>query len=98
MIGILSMMGIGLLLWVMGKSYSLPIVTVYCCGAATNAWYSYSQTELDNTCDLGYYIREVDDSPYSSRSMRRKVLTKSGTKKEPITNPVQWAPESASRL
>jgi hypothetical protein len=41
----------------------------------------YSQTELDPTCDLGYYIRFEDDSPYASRQMRRKVLTKSGTKK-----------------
>jgi len=40
----------------------------------------YSQTELDPTCDLGYYIRFEDDSPYASRQMRRKVLTRSGTK------------------
>ena len=40
----------------------------------------YSQTELDPTCDLGYYIKFEDDSPYASRHMRRKVLTRSGTK------------------
>ena len=49
----------------------------------------YSQTELDPTCDLRYYIRFEDDSPYSSRSGRRKVLTRSGTKKtaEPVGTP-----------
>ncbi|KAI9811858.1 MAG: hypothetical protein M1827_005209 [Pycnora praestabilis] len=40
----------------------------------------YSQTELDQTCDLGYYIRDYDDGQYSSTGKRRKVLTKSGTR------------------
>ena len=60
----------------------------------------YSQTELDQTCDLGYYIRDHDDSPYSSRSARRKVLTKSGSKKveEPAPNAVGWAPGNMAKL
>lgn len=40
----------------------------------------YSQTELDDTCDWSYYIREKDDSPYASRRMQRKVLTNSGSR------------------
>ena len=39
----------------------------------------FSQTELDETCDLAYYIRETDDSPYLSKGKQRKILTKSGT-------------------
>ena len=39
----------------------------------------YSQTELDETADLGYYIREYDDDEPLSRGKRRKILTKSGT-------------------
>ena len=42
----------------------------------------YSQTELDETSDWGYYIREVDDSPFLSKSKQRKILTKSGTMKD----------------
>lgn len=38
----------------------------------------YSQTELDLTSDLGYYLRDHDDSPYASRRRRREVATKSG--------------------
>ena len=38
----------------------------------------FSQTELDKTSDLAYYIRETDDGPYLSRGKRRRVLTKSG--------------------
>ena len=38
-----------------------------------------AQTEYDPTCDLGYYIKELDDSPYASRSRRREVLTRSGS-------------------
>ncbi|KAK5312775.1 hypothetical protein LTR93_011196 [Exophiala xenobiotica] len=47
-----------------------------------SAWMGngYSQTELDDTCDWSYYIRTKDDSPYASRRMQRKVLTKSGSK------------------
>ncbi|RDW65995.1 hypothetical protein BP6252_09630 [Coleophoma cylindrospora] len=41
----------------------------------------YSQTELDPTADLGYYIREQDDGQFSSKSKKRQVLTKSGSKK-----------------
>ena len=39
----------------------------------------YSQTELDNTADWGYYIRETDDDPPASRGGKRRLLTKSGT-------------------
>jgi len=39
----------------------------------------FSQTETDATCDWAYYIKDVDDSPYLSKSKQRKVLTKSGT-------------------
>lgn len=54
----------------------------------------YSQTELDQTCDLGYYIRDRDDSPYSSKGKRRKVLTHSGSRDVAgAANPVGWAPE-----
>ncbi|KAI1423213.1 hypothetical protein F5Y12DRAFT_786187 [Xylaria sp. FL1777] len=42
----------------------------------------YSQTELDQTADWSYYIREQDDSPPLSTSAQRKLLTKSGTVKE----------------
>ena len=41
-----------------------------------------SQTELDETSDLAYYIKNLDDSPYLSRGRRREVLTGSG-KHEP---------------
>jgi hypothetical protein len=39
----------------------------------------YSQTELDNTADWAYYIREQDDGEPLSRGKRRQLLTKSGT-------------------
>ncbi|KAF2165627.1 hypothetical protein M409DRAFT_55523 [Zasmidium cellare ATCC 36951] len=39
----------------------------------------YSQTELDETADWAYYIRERDDGEWLSRRKRRQVLTKSGT-------------------
>ena len=39
----------------------------------------YSQTELDQTADWAYYIREHDDGEWLSRGKRRKDLTKSGT-------------------
>jgi hypothetical protein len=39
----------------------------------------YSQTELDQTADWSYYIRNEDDSPYLSTRKQREVLTKSGT-------------------
>jgi hypothetical protein len=42
----------------------------------------YSQTELDDSCDWAYYIREHDDDAPLSTDGKRKLLTKSGT----ITN------------
>ncbi|KAI1358426.1 hypothetical protein F5Y08DRAFT_116319 [Xylaria arbuscula] len=39
----------------------------------------YSQTELDETADWSYYIREHDDNPPLSTARQRKMLTKSGT-------------------
>ncbi|CAG9943089.1 unnamed protein product [Clonostachys rosea f. rosea IK726] len=39
----------------------------------------YSQTELDDTADWGYYIREYDDDAPLTTAGRRKLLTKSGT-------------------
>ncbi|KAI0410044.1 hypothetical protein F4802DRAFT_543132 [Xylaria palmicola] len=42
----------------------------------------HSQTELDNTADWAYYIREHDDSPPLSTAGQRKLLTKSGAVKE----------------
>lgn len=39
----------------------------------------YSQTELDETADWAYYIRERDDGDWLSRGKRRKDLTRSGT-------------------
>ena len=39
----------------------------------------YSQTELDETADWGYYIRERDDDGPASRAGKRKLLSKSGT-------------------
>ncbi len=41
-----------------------------------------SQAEFDPTCDLGFYIKEKDDSPWASRRKRREVVTRSGTQKE----------------
>ncbi|EPE24253.1 FAD/NAD(P)-binding protein [Glarea lozoyensis ATCC 20868] len=41
----------------------------------------YSQTELDNTADWGYYIRDRDDDPPATTGGKRKVLSKSGTMK-----------------
>ena len=39
----------------------------------------YSQTELDDTADWGYYIRERDDDAPLTTGGRRKLLSKSGT-------------------
>jgi hypothetical protein len=44
----------------------------------------YSQTELDETADWGYYIRDRDDDPPASRAGKRKVLSKSGTVKPTV--------------
>jgi hypothetical protein len=41
----------------------------------------YSQTELDDTADWAYYIREYDDGEWLSRGKRRRELTRSGTVK-----------------
>lgn len=41
----------------------------------------YSQTEIDETADWAYYIRDTDDSEYTSRNKRLRVLNKSGSKK-----------------
>ena len=38
-----------------------------------------SQAEFDPSCDLAYYVRDRDESPWASRRKRRKVLTRSGT-------------------
>lgn len=39
----------------------------------------YSQTELDDTADWAYYIREEDDGPHYSRWRKRAEVNKSGT-------------------
>lgn len=39
----------------------------------------FSQTEADRKADLGYYIRNHDDSPYISRGRRLKMADSSGT-------------------
>lgn len=39
----------------------------------------YSQTEVDETCDWAYYIRDRDDGPLMSRGRRRELLTGHGT-------------------
>ncbi|KAE9978465.1 hypothetical protein EG328_001463 [Venturia inaequalis] len=39
----------------------------------------YSQCEIDQTADWGYYIRDVDDGAPLSLGKRRKIVTKSGT-------------------
>lgn len=41
----------------------------------------YSQTEIDETADWAYYIREADDGEYMSRNKRMRILNKSGSKK-----------------
>ncbi|KAK3068050.1 hypothetical protein LTR53_014669 [Teratosphaeriaceae sp. CCFEE 6253] len=42
----------------------------------------YSQTELDETADWAYYIRERDDGEWLSRGKRRREVTGSGTVKK----------------
>jgi hypothetical protein len=39
----------------------------------------YSQTELDQTADWGYYIREYDDQEPLTTGGKRKLISKSGT-------------------
>ncbi|KAK4941427.1 hypothetical protein LTR10_018696 [Elasticomyces elasticus] len=39
----------------------------------------YSQTELDQTADWAYYVRDHDDGEYFSRGRKREIITKSGT-------------------
>ncbi|KAJ0413944.1 hypothetical protein BJY00DRAFT_305957 [Aspergillus carlsbadensis] len=41
----------------------------------------YSQTEIDETADWAYYIRDRDDGEYHSRNKRLMILNKSGTRK-----------------
>lgn len=41
----------------------------------------YSQTEIDETADWGYYIRDHDDGEYMSRRKRLHKMNKSGTRK-----------------
>lgn len=38
-----------------------------------------SQVEFDATSDLGYYIRDLDDSPFTSRGRRREMFSRSGS-------------------
>jgi len=40
-----------------------------------------SRTEIDETADWAYYIRNEDDSPFLSKGKQRKVLIKSGSRK-----------------
>ncbi|KAL4758045.1 flavin-containing monooxygenase [Aspergillus foveolatus] len=40
----------------------------------------YSQTEIDETADWAYYIRDHDDGEYHSRNKRLRILNKSGTR------------------
>ena len=39
----------------------------------------FSQTEFDATSDLGYYIKNCDDSQFASRRRRRELVSKSGS-------------------
>ncbi|KAL4951856.1 hypothetical protein BDW69DRAFT_201141 [Aspergillus filifer] len=41
----------------------------------------YSQTEIDETADWAYYIRNRDDGEYHSRGKRLRILNKSGSRK-----------------
>ncbi|KAL5340907.1 hypothetical protein BJX70DRAFT_359905 [Aspergillus crustosus] len=41
----------------------------------------YSQTEIDDTADWAYYIRDRDDGEYHSRGKRLRILNKSGSRK-----------------
>ena len=41
----------------------------------------YSQTELDDTADWAFYIRDQDDGEYHSRAKKRKLMSRSGTRK-----------------
>ena len=44
----------------------------------------YSQTELDETADWAFYIREYDDDEPISRGARRRLITKSGMMKPAV--------------
>lgn len=46
----------------------------------------YSQTEIDETADWGYYIRAHDDGEYLSRGKRLRILNKSGTRQPEATS------------
>ncbi|TPX15229.1 uncharacterized protein E0L32_004506 [Thyridium curvatum] len=56
----------------------------------------YSQTELDDTADWAYYIRERDDDAPLTTGGRRKVLTKSGTVAKRTA--VSWSGKEEARL
>ncbi|KAF9888468.1 hypothetical protein FE257_008575 [Aspergillus nanangensis] len=40
----------------------------------------YSQTEVDQTADWGYYIRNKDDGEHMSRGKKLRIMNKSGSK------------------
>ncbi|KAI9371751.1 hypothetical protein BJX61DRAFT_548104 [Aspergillus egyptiacus] len=46
----------------------------------------YSQTEVDETADWAYYIRDHDDGEYMSRGKRLRVLNKSGSRQPESTS------------
>jgi len=48
-----------------------------------------SQTEMVSTTDLGYYVRERDDSPLLSRNARNLVMVKVGS--QPAREPHRQA-------
>ncbi|KAH7153049.1 hypothetical protein EDB81DRAFT_442195 [Dactylonectria macrodidyma] len=56
----------------------------------------YSRTELDNTADLAYYIREEDDDAPLSTAGRRKLLSKSGSTKAGEREMVSWSGNSSN--
>ncbi|RDW65645.1 flavin-containing monooxygenase [Aspergillus mulundensis] len=41
----------------------------------------YSQTEIDETADWAYYIRDHDDGQFHSRNKRLRIVNKSGTRR-----------------
>lgn len=50
----------------------------------------FSQTEFDPTSDLAYYIRDEDDSPYTSRGKRRDMANGSGSQPERVLHTIQY--------
>ena len=55
----------------------------------------YSQTELDQTADWAYYVREHDDGPFMSRGKRRELLTGHGTIDRSTVEAVNFAGKKA---